>query len=181
VERETGQYVIETGRRGSERCGEGKGKEGKSKKERGMGEKKEKQTDLVDENEGVNTETLEHPVRTRNGVVGEGKDGHEDRVGSEGDPVPERVVGGLSLREAALRLGLAGVDEVDELNTVLHEEDGNVVAAVWRRESRGREGEKGKSRGKVVSKSLNNEITQGSLHNVPISARRRLGKDVSTG
>jgi hypothetical protein len=56
------------------------------------------------------------------------------------------VVGGLSLREAALGLGLAGVDEVDELNTVLHEEDGNVVAAVWRRESGGREGEKGKSR-----------------------------------
>ena len=42
--------------------------------------------------------------------------------------VPEGVVGGLGLGEAAVGLLLGGVDEVGELDGVLDEEDGNVVA-----------------------------------------------------
>lgn len=76
------------------------------------GEQKEKGeersiTYLVHEDEGVDTEALEHAVRARDGVVGEGEEGHEDRIGDERDPVPERVVRRLRLGEAALWLRLA--------------------------------------------------------------------------
>jgi len=49
-------------------------------------------------------------------------------LGRERDEVPEVVVGALRLREPAVRLLLDGVDEVGELDRVLDEEDGDVVA-----------------------------------------------------
>lgn len=82
----------------------------------------------IDENESVDSETLDHAVRARDGVVGERKDAHEQRVGSQREPVVERVVGGLRLGKVKLGFGLSGVDKVDELDTVLHEEDGDVVS-----------------------------------------------------
>jgi hypothetical protein len=42
--------------------------------------------------------------------------------------VPEVVVCGLGLRYFVVRLWLAGVDDIWELNCVLDEEDGNIVA-----------------------------------------------------
>lgn len=45
----------------------------------------------------------------------------------EGDEVPERVVGALRLRDLPVRVRLAGVDDVGELDRVLDEEDRNVV------------------------------------------------------
>ena len=42
--------------------------------------------------------------------------------------VPERVVGGLRLRDLAIGLGLRRVDHVGELDAVLDEEHGHVVA-----------------------------------------------------
>ena len=48
--------------------------------------------------------------------------------GHERGEVPEGVVRGLRLREAAVGLLLGGVDEVGKLDGVLDEEDGDVVA-----------------------------------------------------
>ena len=49
-------------------------------------------------------------------------------LGRERDEVPEIVMGGLRLWEAAVRLLLGGVDQVRELDRVLNEEDRDVVA-----------------------------------------------------
>jgi len=51
-----------------------------------------------------------------------------ERLGLETDEVPERVVGGLGLRDLTIGLGLGRVDQVGELDPVLDEEDGDVVA-----------------------------------------------------
>jgi len=76
----------------------------------------------------VLTETLDHTVGTRDGVVGKSKDTHEERIGSQRQPIVERVVSSLGLRKVKLRFRFGGVDEIDELNTILHEEDRNVVS-----------------------------------------------------
>jgi hypothetical protein len=46
----------------------------------------------------------------------------------ETDVVPEVVVRALALRHLVVRLGLDGVNKVGELDRVLDEEDGDVVA-----------------------------------------------------
>lgn len=74
----------------------------------------------VDEYESVDTETLDHTVGTRDGVVGKSKDTHEERIGSQRQPIVERVVSSLGLRKVKLRFRFGGVDEIDELNTILH-------------------------------------------------------------
>ena len=60
--------------------------------------------------------------------VGHDPHDHVHALGRERDEVPEVVVGGLRLREVAVRLGLDGVDQVGELDRVLDEEDRDVVA-----------------------------------------------------
>ena len=50
------------------------------------------------------------------------------RLGVQGDEVPERVVGRLRLGDLAVRVGLGRVDHVGELDAVLDEEHGDVVA-----------------------------------------------------
>ena len=50
------------------------------------------------------------------------------RFRMQGDEVPEGVVGGLSLRDLPVGVGLDGMDDVRELDPVLDEEDRHVVA-----------------------------------------------------
>ena len=49
-------------------------------------------------------------------------------LGVQRDEVPERVVGGLRLRDLPVRMRLGGVDDVGELDAVLDEEHRDVVA-----------------------------------------------------
>ena len=83
---------------------------------------------LVDEPEGVDAEALHHPVRQGDGPVGHAP-GHV-RLGLrvEGDEVPERVVRALRLRDLPVGFGLDRVHDVRELDALLDEEDGDVVA-----------------------------------------------------
>ena len=83
---------------------------------------------LVDEAEGVDAEALHRPVRAGDGPVGHHPHEHVGRLGLQRDEVPERVVGGLGLGDLPVGLGLGGVDDVGELDPVLDEEDGDVVA-----------------------------------------------------
>ena len=82
----------------------------------------------VDQAEGVDAEALHEPERARDRPVGHDPHDHVHALGRERDEVPEVVVGGLRLREAPVRLRLGGVDQVGELDRVLDEEDGDVVA-----------------------------------------------------
>ena len=78
--------------------------------------------------EGVNTEALHHAVGARDPAVGHCPDHGVHGFGHQGDEIPERVVGGRGLREAAVGLHFHRVDEVRELDGVLDEEDRDVVA-----------------------------------------------------
>ena len=80
------------------------------------------------ESEGVHTETLHHPVGRLNAAVGHVPHRVVLSLRVERDEVPEGVVCGLCLRDLAIGVGLAGVDDVGELDAVLDEEDRNVVA-----------------------------------------------------
>ena len=82
----------------------------------------------VDQPEGVDAEALHEAERARDRPVGHDPHDHVHALGRERDEVPEVVVRGLRLREAAVRLRLGGVDQVGELDRVLDEEDRDVVA-----------------------------------------------------
>ncbi len=83
---------------------------------------------FVDEAEGVDAEAFHHAEGARDGAVGHDPHEHVGGFGRERGPVPEGVVRGLRLREAAVGLLLGGVDEVGELDGVLDEEHRDVVA-----------------------------------------------------
>ena len=78
--------------------------------------------------EGVDAEALHGPVGARDAAVGHVPDRVVLGLGVQRDEVPERVVGALRLRDLPVRVRLAGVDHVGELDAVLDEEDRDVVA-----------------------------------------------------
>lgn len=82
----------------------------------------------VDEGKGVDTETLHHAVGTRNGAITHGPGEHVSGLGVVELEIPEVVVRSLGLGNLVVRLGLASVDDIGELDGVLDEENGNVVA-----------------------------------------------------
>jgi hypothetical protein len=73
---------------------------------------------VVDECVGVDTETLHHTEGAGNSAVGHGPHEHVSSLGVHVLEVPEVVVGGLGLRNLAVGLGLAGVDDIGKLNGV---------------------------------------------------------------
>ena len=82
----------------------------------------------VDQPEGVDAKAFHRPVRARNAAVAHVP---EDVVGGlcvQGNEVPEAIVCRLGLWDLTVRLGLAGVNDVGELDAVLDEEDGHVIA-----------------------------------------------------
>ena len=82
----------------------------------------------VEEPERVHPEPLHGPVRARDAAVGHVPDRVVLGLGVQGDEVPERVVGALRLGDLPVRVRLAGVDDVGELDPVLDEEHRDVVA-----------------------------------------------------
>jgi hypothetical protein len=82
----------------------------------------------VDQPERVDAEALHRPVAARDAPVAHVPDRVVGRLGVEGDEVPEGVVRRLRLRDLAVGVRLAGVDDVRELDRVLDEEDRDVVA-----------------------------------------------------
>ena len=83
---------------------------------------------VVHHPEGVHTEPLHGAERPGQRSVGHVPDGVSLRFGVQGHKVPERVVGALRLRDLSVRVWLAGVDHVRELDAVLDEEHRDVVA-----------------------------------------------------
>ena len=83
---------------------------------------------VVDEAEGVDAEALHHAIAARQGAVRHDPHQHVGRLGGEPGEVPEVIVGRAGLRHVVVRLGLDRVHEVRELDRVLDEEDGDVVA-----------------------------------------------------
>ena len=82
----------------------------------------------VDESKGVDTESLHHAVGTGNGAITHGPGEHVSGLGVVKLEIPEVVVSRLGLGDLVVRLGLASVDDIRELDGVLDEEDGDVVA-----------------------------------------------------
>jgi hypothetical protein len=82
----------------------------------------------VDEAECVNAEAFHRPVGTRNAAVAHRPDDVVLSLGVKAHEVPEGVVGGLRLRDLAIRMRFRRVDQVRELDSVLDEEHGHVVA-----------------------------------------------------
>ena len=82
----------------------------------------------VDEAERVHAEALHEAEGARDGPVGHLPHQHVGGLRHQRGEVPEVVVRRLRLREAAVRLFLHGVHEVGELDRILDEEDGDVVA-----------------------------------------------------
>ena len=82
----------------------------------------------VQQPEGVHPEALHGAVGARDAAVGHVPDRVVLRLGVQRDEVPERVVSALRLRDLAVRVRLAGVDDVGELDPVLDEEHRDVVA-----------------------------------------------------
>ena len=82
----------------------------------------------VDQAEGVDAEAFHEPERPGQGPVGHDPHDHVHALGRERDEVPEVVVSRLRLGEVPVGLGLGGVDQVGELDGVLDEEHGDVVA-----------------------------------------------------
>jgi len=81
----------------------------------------------IDQDEGVDSKTLDGSVRSGESSVGEGPHEHVSRFGNQRNEVPKVVVSCLSLGHLLVGLGLDGVNQIGELDGVLDEEDGNVV------------------------------------------------------
>lgn len=83
---------------------------------------------VIGDPEGMNPEALHHAVRTWDAPVRHVPDRMVRRLGVQGDKVPERVMGTLSLRDLTVGMRLTGMGDVGELDPVLDGEDRNVVA-----------------------------------------------------
>lgn len=81
---------------------------------------------IVDKSPGVNTKTLHHSIRSRNGPVGKNPHAHRGGLRAQTHPVPRIVVSRLSLRNLVVRLGFERVYQIGELNRILNEENGDI-------------------------------------------------------
>lgn len=83
---------------------------------------------VSDETEGVHTESINVTERPRNTVAS-----HCPKKGVKctrllTEEVPSRVVRGSSLRDLAIATGLDGVNEIGEQDSILDEENGDVIS-----------------------------------------------------
>ena len=83
---------------------------------------------VVEKPEGVNAESFHHPIRPGDTAVGHVPEGVRGGFGVEGDEIPEGVVCALRLRDLAVGMWFRGMDDVGEFDSVLDEEDRDVVA-----------------------------------------------------
>ena len=82
----------------------------------------------VDQPETVHPETFHEAKGPRDGAIRHHPHDHVHAFRRERDEIPEIVMRGLRLRESAIRLFLYRMDEVRELDWILDEEDGNIIA-----------------------------------------------------
>ena len=85
-------------------------------------------TEGIDEPEGMNSKSLHGPKRAGDTAVAHVPEHVMRRLGVQRHEVPERVVGGLRLRDLPIGLWLGGVDDVGKLDAVLNEENRHVVS-----------------------------------------------------
>ena len=76
----------------------------------------------------MDAEALHHAVAARDAAIGHRPHQVVHGLGLERDEVVERIMGRAALRHLVIGLGLHGMREVRELDAVLDEEDGHVVA-----------------------------------------------------
>ena len=82
----------------------------------------------IDEPEGMHAEPFHGPERAGDTAVAHVPEHVMRRFGVQRHEVPERVVGGLRLRDFPVGLRLGRVDDVRKLDAVLNEEHRHVVA-----------------------------------------------------
>ena len=82
----------------------------------------------VDQAEGMDAEALHRAIRPRDAAVAHVPEHVMGGLGVQRDEVPERVVRRLRLRDLAIGMRLTRMDDVGELDAVLDEEHGHVVA-----------------------------------------------------
>nr|AFX60989.1 Bli21 [Bacillus licheniformis] len=78
--------------------------------------------------ERMNAEAFHHPVASRNRPVRHRPHDHVSRFFIVGDKVPKRIVRCRSLRHFVIRFRLKGMHQVRELDGILNEENGDVIA-----------------------------------------------------
>lgn len=89
-------------------------------------------TVIGDEAEGVHAETVHVAVGPDDAVLSHGPEQGVQGAGLLAEEVPGAVMGGCRLRDLAVGRRLDGVDQIREENSVLDEEDRDVVANnVW--------------------------------------------------
>src|SRR5664280_2888032 len=82
----------------------------------------------VDQPEAMDTKAFDHPQRTRYRAIRHDPHDHMHGFRRKRNEVPECVVRGCRLREAAIGFHLDGVDQVRKFDGILDEEDRDVVA-----------------------------------------------------
>ncbi len=83
---------------------------------------------LIDEPESMHPESLHHTEAARNGAVGHDPHDHVHRLGRDGDKIPKGIVRRSRLRDFVVGFGLDSVNEIGELDGVLDEKNGHIVA-----------------------------------------------------
>jgi hypothetical protein len=81
-----------------------------------------------DKAEGMDTEPVHMPVRTRYAVSCHCPEQSVHGARLLAEEIPGGIVCGSRLRNLTVRAWLHGVDKVGELNGVLDEEDGNIIS-----------------------------------------------------
>src|SRR3984957_3720527 len=79
----------------------------------------------IDQSKTMDTESLDHPQRPRQGGIGHDPHHHVHGFRREGNKIPERVMGGRGLRETSVGLHFYGMDEIWEFDGILNEKDRN--------------------------------------------------------
>src|ERR1700674_2459579 len=82
----------------------------------------------VNQTEGMHTESFHKAKRTRYRTIGHDPHRHMNALWRERNEIPKIVMGGLCLRESAVRFRFGGMDEVGKLNCVLNKKDGHIIA-----------------------------------------------------
>lgn len=85
-------------------------------------------TFLINQGEGVDTETLHHTVGSWDTTIRHSPHEHVSSLGVQELEIPEVIVGCLCLWNLVVWLWLSGVDNIWELHSILNKEDWNIVS-----------------------------------------------------
>src|ERR1700680_4675598 len=82
----------------------------------------------VNQTEGMDTEPFHKAKRTRYRAIGHDPHRHVNAFWRERYEIPKIVMGGLCLRESAVRFCFGGMNEIGEFDCVLDKKHGHVIA-----------------------------------------------------